>query len=102
MTDAEPASSLISAQFQVIIGRQIRVIALTPLRCSLRHLAGYASSLKYNMSEARRPAECSVGCWPASRKGRHTEMEPAKRNTQINRWWVSRCSTHPTLRHFFQ
>ena len=76
MTDAEPASSLISAQFQVIIGRQIRVIALTPFRCPFRRLAGYASSLKYNMSEARRPAECSIGCWPASRKGECSGREP--------------------------
>src|SRR5512136_1681710 len=54
MTDAEPASSLISAQFQVIIGRQIRVIALTPFRCPFRYLAGETSMLKYNMSEMGR------------------------------------------------
>ena len=77
MTDAEPASSLISAQFQVIIGRQIRVIALTPLRCSLRHLAGYASSLKYNIIEMGGPAECSIGYWSVSRQGERSETESA-------------------------
>jgi hypothetical protein len=80
MTDAEPASSLISAQFQVIIGRQIRVIALTPFRCSLRHLAGDTSTLKYNMSEMGGPAGCSVGYWSVSRKGGVGELEAADRN----------------------
>ena len=50
MTDAEPASSLISAQLQVIIGRQIRVIALTSFRCPFRHLVGDTNTLKYNIA----------------------------------------------------
>jgi len=59
MTDAEPASSLISAQLQVIIGRQIRVIALTSFRYPFCHLVGDASILKYNMSEMCGPENAS-------------------------------------------
>jgi hypothetical protein len=96
MTDAEPASSLVSAQLQVIIGRQIFVIALTPFRCPFRHLAGYTSTLKYNMSEMGGPAELSVGYYPVSGKGGCSETESAKRNAQNGHWWASLRSTYPS------
>ena len=63
MTDAEPASSLISAQFQVIMGRQIRVIALTSFRNPFRHLVGNTIVLKYNMSEVSGPERTLALRW---------------------------------------